>query len=337
MKELVTNASVAVNLSICFHGDDKFKYFAYTLTYSMLFPVAFLSNLCALIVFTLQRKERPSSSSMVMVNMALSDLSFSLTLPLRLVYYSRQGIWNFPDWLCRLCVYGFYVNLYTSILFLTLLSMLRWHAVVQPLHHSRLATPNRVLLVCLGIWLFVGGSSSFFLAQGVVYRGGIPRCFEVQRPSSWQKVLALNYLAVILGFALPFVIIICSYSFLLNHLTSRPASLRLKKGNREPSVASVARRKRSLSLVTAVCVTFLLCFFPYHTVRTVHLHSVCGGWSCAAVVTLQRLAVVTLCLAASNSAVNPLLYYYCTQNFREKLKRASTKITNSRRLSRPEL
>ncbi|KAJ0055531.1 hypothetical protein NL108_005391, partial [Boleophthalmus pectinirostris] len=112
---------------------------------------------------------RPTSSAVVMVNLALSDLGFSMTLPLRLVYYFRQGIWDFPDWLCRLCVYGFYLNLYTSILFLTLLSILRWLAVAQPLRHSTLATPTRILLVCLGIWVFVGLGSSFFLTQGVVH------------------------------------------------------------------------------------------------------------------------------------------------------------------------
>ena len=54
-----------------------------------------------------------SASSIVMMNLALSDSSFALTLPLRLAYYFKGGVWDFPDWVCRLCVYGFYVNLYT--------------------------------------------------------------------------------------------------------------------------------------------------------------------------------------------------------------------------------
>ena len=56
---------------------------------------------------------RNSASCVVMMNLALSDGSFSLTLPLRLAYYFKEGVWVFPDWLCRICVYGFYVNLYT--------------------------------------------------------------------------------------------------------------------------------------------------------------------------------------------------------------------------------
>ncbi|XP_033839332.1 cysteinyl leukotriene receptor 2 [Periophthalmus magnuspinnatus] len=331
---LVLNESSASNLSRCFHDDNWFKYRAYTFTYVLLFPVAFITNLCAVTVFTLQRKQRTAPSSVVMMNLAVSDLCFSLTLPLRLVYYFRQGIWDYPDWLCRLCVYGFYLNLYTSILFLTLLSVLRWLAVAQPLRHHTLATPTRILLVCLGIWVFVGGASSFFLAQGVVHRGGVPRCFEPQKPSTWYLVLVLNYVALLFGFLVPFSVIVCSYGFIVRRLTSRPASFseRLKPHPPAPRRGSgggggECGRRRSLSLVSAVIVTFLLCFLPYHAARSLHLHAVCGGWGCRAVVTLQRLVVVTLCLAASNSVINPLLYYYCTQSFRDQLSRAGSRIS----------
>lgn len=57
-----------------------------------------------------------------------------------------------------------------SILFLTLLSVLRWLAVCLPYRHRTLATPTRVLLVCVGIWVFVGVSSVPFLSHGVTTR-----------------------------------------------------------------------------------------------------------------------------------------------------------------------
>ncbi|XP_034020175.1 uncharacterized protein LOC117504787 [Thalassophryne amazonica] len=165
--------------SVCFHDDGAFKYRAYTATYLLVFPVAFISNIGALTIFSIQCCRRRSASCVVMMNLALSDGSFSLTLPLRLVYYFKGGVWDFPDWLCRMCVYGFYVNLYTSILFLTLLSTLRWLAVARPLHHCSLATPTRTLLVCVSIWVLVGGSSTPFLSHGVINRQG-----------GWSRVMA---------------------------------------------------------------------------------------------------------------------------------------------------
>lgn len=317
------NSSV---LAACFHNDDAFKYRAYTFTYLLLFPVAFLCNMGALVVFFLQSSRRNSASCVVMMNLAISDGSFSLTLPLRLAYYFKGGVWPFPDWLCRLCVYGFYVNLYTSILFLTLLSVLRWLAVAQPLRHRTLATPTRTLLVCLGVWLFVGVSSAPFLSNGVRNRGGFPRCFEPSSPSSWGRVLILNYVAVVLGFLLPFLTIIFCYSRIIRRLMA-PFST---QGSRQSNNTRHRNRRRSVHLVTMVTVTFLFCFLPYHVIRSLHLHAVCEHWNCAVTVALQRAVVVTLCLAASNSVVNPLLYYYSTRTFRDNMRDAQSSLLSSR-------
>ncbi|XP_076581663.1 cysteinyl leukotriene receptor 2 [Chaetodon auriga] len=320
------NSSVTVELLACFHDDDAFKYRAYTFTYLLLFPVAFLCNIGALAVFFLQSSRRSSASCIIMMNLALSDGSFSLTLPLRLTYYFRDGVWDFPDWLCRLCIYGFYVNLYTSILFLTLLSVLRWLAVTQPLRHRTLATPSRTLLVCLGVWLFVGASSTPFLSNGVTDRAGFPRCFEPSSPSSWERVLILNYVALAFGFLLPFLTIIICYSRLVRRLTARSDL----HGTSLSSSARGRSRRRSVHLITMVTATFLLCFLPYHVIRSLHLHAVCGGWNCDVTVALQRAVVVTLCLAASNSVVNPLLYYYSTRTFRNSMRDAHSSLLSSR-------
>ncbi|KAK9525175.1 hypothetical protein VZT92_017498 [Zoarces viviparus] len=328
MGNVGNNSSVARDLLVtCFHNDDAFKYRAYTVTYLLLFPIAILCNIGALAVFFLQGNLRSSAPCVVMMNLALSDGSFSLTLPLRLAYYFRGGVWDFPDWLCRLCVFGFYVNLYTSILFLTLLSVLRWLAVNHPLRHRTLVTPLRTLLVCLGVWVFVGVSSVPFLIGGVTYRAGLPRCFEPSSPSSWVTVLILNYVALALGFLLPFLTIIVCYSRIVRHLMSR------FDGDGDGGGRSIAAarhrhvtRRRSVRLVAMVTATFLICFLPYHVIRSLHLHAVCGGWDCGVTVALQRAVVVTLCLAASNSVVNPLLYYYSTGAFRDNMRDAHSSL-----------
>ncbi|XP_078138526.1 cysteinyl leukotriene receptor 2-like [Centroberyx gerrardi] len=313
--------------SACFHADDAFKYRAYSVTYLLLFPVALLSNIGALVVFLLQTNRRNSASCVVMMNLALSDAGFSLTLPLRLAYYFRGGVWNFPDWLCRLCVYCFYVNLYTSILFLTLLSVLRWLAVSQPLRHRSMATPARISLACLAVWVFVGVSSGPFLSNGVTERAGLPRCFEPSSPASWERVLILNYVALALGFLLPFLTIIGCYGSIIRRLTARggPHGNGLPDNSRRRN-----NRRRSVRLVSLVTATFLLCFLPYHAVRTLHLHAVCGGWRCGVTLALQRAVAVTLCLAACNSVVNPLLYYYSTRTFRDSMRDAQSSLLSSR-------
>lgn len=167
----------------------------------------------------------------------------------------------------------------------------------------------------------------------VFLRDCLPRCFEPSNPPSWERVLILNYVAVILGFLLPFLTIIVCYSKLIHRLTtsSGPRSHINSEAHRRS-------RQRSVHLVTMVTVTFLLCFLPYHVARSVHLHAVCNGWKCDITVALQRAVAVTLCLAASNSVVNPLLYYYSTRTFRNNMRDAHSSLLSSRRGSyRPGL
>lgn len=145
-------------------------------------------------------------------------------------------------------------------------------------------------------------------------RAGLPRCFEPSSPSSWERVLILNYVALALGFLLPFLTIIVCYSRLIRRLMAR-SSL-------DSSRQSGNKKRHSVHLVSMVMATFLLSFLPYHVVRPLHLHAVCGGWNCDITLVLQRAVVVTLCLATCNSVVNPLLYYYSTKMFRNNLKDA---------------
>ncbi|XP_035506775.2 cysteinyl leukotriene receptor 1 isoform X1 [Scophthalmus maximus] len=320
-----SNMSAAEELVNCTHDNKTFKYRAYSFTYLLVFPVAFACNTGALVVFLLQcRRRRCSTSVVVMMNLALSDSSFSLTLPLRLAYYFNNGVWDFPDWLCRVCGYGFYVNLYTSILFLTLLSLLRWLAVSRPLHHSALATPTRTLLVCLGIWAFVAACCSPFSFEGVSTRSGLRHCFEPSNPSSLGLMLILNYVGLAVGFLLPFITLIICYSSIIHHLMAK-SDVR----SNESSGILRSKRRRSVHLVTMVTVTFLFCFLPYHLFRTLHLHALYGGWRCDVQSALQQVVVVTLCLAASNCVVNPLLYYYATKSFRDNLTRVRSSVLSS--------
>ncbi|XP_067117518.1 cysteinyl leukotriene receptor 1 [Osmerus mordax] len=306
------NLTVTTLFNNCIHSDDDFKYRAYTYTYLLVFPVAFLSNGGALVVF-LFLSPRRSASSVLMTNLALSDASFSLTLPLRLAYYFQGAHWNFPDWLCRMCVFCFYLNLYTSVLFLTGLSVLRWLAVLRPLQHRSQATPTRASLACLAVWLFVGGASVPFLLQGVKERAGLPRCFEPSGLSSWERVFALNYVALALGFLLPFLTLLSCHGSIVRRLRASTSRLSLRRRGRE---------SRSVRLVSMVTVTFLLCFLPYHVARTVHLHAIRGVWPCGTMVTVQRVLVVTLCLATGNSVLNPLLYYLASSAFRTSISSA---------------
>ncbi|XP_067314659.1 cysteinyl leukotriene receptor 2 [Pseudorasbora parva] len=299
-------------------GDSEdFKYLAYTVTYSVVFPIGFISNFMALIVFL--RYTNKTASTVFMINLAISDAGFCLTLPFRLVYYFKGAQWVFPDWFCRWCVFSFYLNLYTSVLFLTGLSVLRYIAVVHPMRHKTLVTVRRASLSCLGIWIFVAFLSTPFFMSGTLERDGKLRCFEPANITSWQRIFVLNYVGVLFGFVVPFITILVCYGCI---------NYKLIKG-RKLINRSRHDRRRSFYLIAVVLSTFLVCFLPYHIVRTIHLHAVVSKQDCHFREYILKVLVISLCTASSNSCFNPLLYYFAGETFRTTIRKASGRRFNS--------
>ncbi|KAK6478080.1 cysteinyl leukotriene receptor 1-like [Huso huso] len=294
---------------------DGFKYSVFLSTYAVICPVGLITNSLALYVF-LRLTPNKSPNTVFTINLAASDLFFTLTLPYRIVYYSREGRWDFPDWLCRVCTFAFYVNLYASILFLTALSVFRYVAVLHPMKTRTLITVRRALATSLGIWVFVSLSSAPFFLSGTHAREGKTRCFEPRNAGSWKRILIMNYVALVLGFLVPFLTILACYWRIVRRLTQVGRNL----GRDRPA----PQRRRSVHLIAFVLTAFLLCFLPYHVQRTVHLHfMVSPSQDCAGRLLAQKLVVVTICLAAANSCLNPLLYYFMGGTFRSAVARVT--------------
>ncbi|XP_056316541.1 cysteinyl leukotriene receptor 2 [Danio aesculapii] len=305
----------------CGESED-FKYLAYTITYSIVFPIGFISNSVALYVF-LCLTQKKTANTVFMINLAISDVGFSLTLPFRLVYYFKGALWEFPDWFCRWCVFSFYLNLYTSVLFLTGLSVLRYLAVVHPMRNKSLITTRRAVIGCLVIWIFVALLSTPFLMSGTLKRDNKTRCFEPRNSNSWNRLFILNYVGVLFGFILPFITILGCYGSIIFKLINGPQS---KIGNRKRKTKT---RRRAVYLIAVVLSTFLLCFLPYHVIRTVHLHAKVVCKPCQVIKYHLQILVISLCMAASNSCFNPLLYYFAGETFRTSFRRASLRGTVS--------
>ncbi|XP_066522060.1 cysteinyl leukotriene receptor 2 [Hoplias malabaricus] len=316
---LVTSVTPWPNVSSDKPNCSHFKYMAYTITYSLVFPVGLLSNLVALFVFVWHTPKK-TANTVFMTNLAISDVCFTLTLPFRLVYYFKECHWAFPDWLCRWCVYSFYVNLYTSVLFLTGLSVLRYLAVVHPIRNKTLVTVRRASLACFGIWLFVALMSIPFLMTGIQKDGERISCFEPVQKRNWLRIRDLNYIALIFGFLIPFVTILVCYGCIIYKLFM---GRKVLKNNKK------RKHQRSVYLIAVILTTFLLCFIPYHIIRTVYLDFKVTGNHKNLQEQLLKVSVLTLCVAASNSCLNPIMYYFAGESFRTSFRRASRRGTVS--------
>lgn len=290
---------------------DEFRNQVYSTSYSFITVMGLVGNGFALVV--LIRTYRQSSPFHVyMLNLAVSDLLCVMTLPLRVLYYVNKGQWNQGDFLCRISSYTLYVNLYCSIYFMAAMSVTRFMAIVFPVQNLRLVTESRARLVCVGIWLFICLSSSPFLMTGQHFDPitNKTKCFEPPQGKGVLKLVVLNYLALVVGFALPFLVILLCYAGIVRALLSRTNAARRQRGT----------GTRAIRMIIIVLLTFLISFMPYHVHRTIHLNFLSRtDTSCSERVAMQKSVVVTLCLAAANSCFDPLLYFFSGEGFRSRL------------------
>lgn len=81
--------------------------------YSVVFIISVCGN-CLVLLVICQRKQKFNSTSIYLLNLALSDALFTLALPGRITYYIRHFDWPFGDLLCRLTTLLFFANTYAG-------------------------------------------------------------------------------------------------------------------------------------------------------------------------------------------------------------------------------
>ncbi|KAM9498400.1 cysteinyl leukotriene receptor 2-like [Salvelinus alpinus] len=294
---------------------DSFKRSVFPATYLLIFFLGLIANSASLWVFLSMYRRRRSITmvNLYMVNLLMSDLMLVCSLPLRSAYYLLDSHWPFGDLTCRLVSYVFYINMYGSVYFLLALSVLRYLAVSHPYTFMSLEGGSCGWGGCLLIWIFVSLASTPLLSIGTIQEGEEQtRCLELG--SSLGTIILLNRAALVVGFALPFTVISVCYMCVLLSLRQCRAGV---EGMRKPST-----RKSCALVILGLCI-FLICFLPYHVVRTLFLaaerNAQLNGCedSCSYLQGIRKAAVVTLCLAAGNSCLDPFLFFFVGENFRD--------------------
>ncbi|XP_014440606.1 lysophosphatidic acid receptor 5 [Tupaia chinensis] len=241
--------------------DYRATHLLHLVVYSLVLAAGLPLNALALWVF-LRALRIHSVVSVYMCNLAASDLLFTLSLPVRLSYYALH-YWPFPDLLCQTAGAIFQMNMYGSCIFLTLINVDRYIAIVHPLRLRHLRRPYVARLLCLGVWglilVFAVPAAHVHRPSPCSYRDlEVRLCFESFSDELWKgRLLPLVLLAEGLGFLLPLVAVVYSSARVFWTL-ARPDSTRSQ------------RRRKTVRLLLANLVIFLLCFVPYNATLAVY-------------------------------------------------------------------
>lgn len=270
-----------------------------------------VGNGLVLCVFCLHRKPC-TVADVYLGNLAAADLVMMSCLPFWAVTIAQGYEWDFGEILCKLVNVAISMNYICSVLFLTLVSVDRYLALVKPMSPSRLRRAAWAKRICLGIWsLGFFSSLHILLFRTVTYvkDAGVNACVLAYPHPAWS--LHHNITMNILGFFFPALVVTYCSRHIVAALNDRDAR----------GLPVVRTERKATYLVLAVLAVFLLCWTPHQVMRfldTLDYFQVTPGclWGHILDIGIQ----LSTYLAYSNSAVNPFLFVLVGKHFRKRAK-----------------
>lgn len=307
-----SNLGISINVSL-------------SVLYYLIFLTGFLGNLFVIYVVGLKGDRGGRLVDKFVVNLALADLVFVLTLPLWAVSAGQDGRWELGtggDLLCKLSSYLIAVNRYSNIFFLTCMSVDRYLAVVKSVNSRRMRTVGCVRVTCAVVWL----SSLVLGVPFLVYRRveqhhehGLS-CVE---DSSSYFFLCLSLVTVLFAFVFPVLIIVFCYSTIIIHLNKHCADFA------SANARSRGRHRHSIRMVLCIIAAFVVSWLPFNVFKVVLIVSRLSetDLECGPPLWQRHGLVISCCLAFFNSCVNPAIYLFLDRHFR---RRAAVLVQNCR-------
>ncbi|XP_017286675.2 proteinase-activated receptor 2 isoform X2 [Kryptolebias marmoratus] len=274
--------------------------------YIIVFVVGLPINALAIWVFLFRTKKR-HPSSIYMANLALADLLFVIWLPIKIEYHFNGNNWIYGEGLCKVLVAFFYGNMYCSISFITCISLQRYWAVIDPLSQKQRRNCLAVF-VSVTIWVVVWFLTIplYLYDQAVqVSNLQIQTCHDTTKPSQKKTAAGFFLTMGIVGFVVPTVVCVISSSLTLRGL---------RNSMEDPSIGK--KRQKAVVLIITVLVMFLVCFTPSNIMLLVHYILLLKG----AENNMYGFYITTLCLASLNCCVDPFIYYFISEDFRNHVK-----------------
>ncbi|XP_069571333.1 probable G-protein coupled receptor 25 [Brachyistius frenatus] len=308
------NGSVSISFPLdCsgshLHGSNIFL----PIIYYLIFFSGFLGNLFVILVVGSKGKRGGRLVDTFVVNLALADLIFVLTLPLWAASAGQDGYWNFGPaggLLCKLSSYVIAVNRFSNILFLTCMSVDRYLAIVKLMDSRYLRRSRCIYGTCAAVWLtsLVLGIPSLVYRRVESNSDGVS-CME---DDSSAFFLCMSLTMALLTFVIPVLIIMLCYGTIIMHLNKHCFTA----GNPRAD----ARRRHSVKMVLCIIVAFVVSWLPFNVFKTIIVVSQISEaeLSCETHSWQRNGFLISCCLAFLNSCVNPAIYFFLDHHFRRR-------------------
>ncbi|CAI9533733.1 unnamed protein product [Staurois parvus] len=272
--------------------------------YCMVFVLGVPGN--GLVVWVTTFEMKRTVNSVWFLNLAVADLLCCFAVPFSIMWIAL-GHWPLGLFACKTIPSILLVNMYASVLLLTMISIDRCALVLKPVWCQNKRTVNKAYVACLVIWIlaitlstpsfvFRNTTEKNYNKEGCVY----DYSFLKDQKQKVENLIAIFRL--LMGFVIPFVVITACYSVLLRRVSGR-----------------YTQSTKTVKIILIVIIGFFFCWLPYHVaglILTVH------NINSNLYTTFQNVDTLFIALAFVNSCINPIIYVLAGREFKSKFKRS---------------
>ncbi|XP_048855599.1 chemerin-like receptor 1 [Brienomyrus brachyistius] len=241
------------------------------------------------------------------LSLAISDFLYCIFLPLNTAYLATNN-WIFGVSMCKFTSFVLFLNMFSSIFLLVIISIDRCISVVFPVWAQNKRTVKKASIVIILAWIIsIALSSPSAIFRDTTLQGQSIKCYNNYEPPSSHLAVVFSRFAF--GFVVPFLIIITCYSVIIWRVRNN----------------QMTKSSKPLKVMSALIGAFFICWLPYHIVVLMETNE-----------EHQQSEIFQICikvfpvLASANSILNPLLYAFMGRDFKHKCFRfALSKIENA--------
>ncbi|XP_078507197.1 putative G-protein coupled receptor 33 [Lissotriton helveticus] len=274
------------------------------------FIIGILGN--SVYLWILGWKMKPTASTIWFQHLISAHLLFTLIIPFYAIYLLMDCQWIFGTTLCKLVNFLVSFSMFASVFLLTVISVDRCLLVVDPLWTKSHRTNKRASIVCFSVWILALAFSLPYLVfpKTFVADNNKITCFnDYALTDDWitpeiqdlrRRVhLSMFILRLVMGFLLPFSIMIACYLKL---------AVTLKAGNHN-------KTNKPFKVIATAVTSFFVCWLPYHIYSGLMVYP--ESVSQLLVLLVMFFTIVLCCI---NAGCTPIMYLFIGETFRDLFK-----------------
>ncbi|RLU17551.1 hypothetical protein DMN91_009787 [Ooceraea biroi] len=280
--------------------------------YSLVCIVGLLGN--TLVIYVVLRFSKMQTvTNIYILNLAFADECFLIGIPFLVTTISLRS-WIFGKIMCKAYMTTTSINQFTSSIFLFIMSADRYIAVCHPITSPKMRTPFISKVVSCTAW----GTSVLFMVPVFLYANamespeGVVSC-NIYWPNDRGGQTTFTLYTLILGFAVPLVFILTFYFLVIRKLRT--------VGPKNKSKEKKRSHRKVTKLVLTVITVYVFCWLPYWVTQVALIYT--PPKQCQSNITITSFLLAGF-LSYSNSAMNPILYAFLSDNFKKSFLKACT-------------